>query len=115
MLVKKKRPGEASYIQQTGEAEARVTELKGKAQGAAYREQVDAMGQSGVALVTAIKSLAESGTRITPDVVAGGNGESGGIGGALLGLLVSNMNKEGRASDEAKFDREEVRQPLQRV
>ena len=97
----KKAAGEASYIQQTGEAEARVTELKGKAQGAAYREQVDAMGQSGVALVTAIKSLAESGTRITPDVVAGGNGESGGIGGALLGLLVSNMNKESRGSNEA--------------
>ncbi len=95
---KKTAAGEAAYIQQTGEAEAKVTELKGKAQGAAYKEQVEAMGQGGVALVTAITALAEKGIRITPDVVAGGNGESGGIGSALLGLLVSQM-KEGKGGN----------------
>jgi len=94
---KAKAAGEASYIKETGEAEAKVTELKGKAQGAAYREQVEAMGQGGVALVTAINALAEKNVRITPDIVAGGNGDSG-IGSAMMAMLVANMNKEGKVA-----------------
>src|SRR6476659_5717259 len=43
--------GEASYISQTGRAEAEKVRLMGEAQGVAYREQVNALGAQGVAVV----------------------------------------------------------------
>jgi len=79
--------GEAHYIQQTGRAEAEKVRLMGEAQGVAYREQVNALGAQGVALVETLKVIGEKNVRITPDVLAtgGGSGEgSGGIGALLL-------------------------------
>ncbi|MGH9753006.1 MAG: SPFH domain-containing protein, partial [Blastocatellia bacterium] len=43
--------GESHYILQTGKAEAEKVRLMGEAQGVAYREQVNALGPQGVALV----------------------------------------------------------------
>ncbi|HEV2764777.1 MAG TPA: SPFH domain-containing protein, partial [Pyrinomonadaceae bacterium] len=43
--------GEAHYILATGKAEAEKVRLMGEAQGVAYHEQVNALGQQGVALV----------------------------------------------------------------
>src|SRR5262245_12212072 len=79
--------GEASYILQTGKAEAEKVRLMGEAQGVAYREQVNALGAQGVAVVETLKVIGEKGVRITPDVLAsgGGGGDStGGIGTLLL-------------------------------
>ena len=78
--------GEASYILQTGKAEAEKVRLMGEAQGVAYREQVNALGAQGVAVVETLKVIGEKGVRITPDVLAsgGGAGEGGGIGTLLL-------------------------------
>jgi uncharacterized membrane protein YqiK len=79
--------GEAHYIQQTGRAEAEKVRLMGEAQGVAYREQVNALGAQGVALVETLKVIGEKNVRITPDVLATGSGSgegSGGIGALLL-------------------------------
>ena len=76
--------GEAHYIQQTGRAEAEKVRLMGEAQGVAYRQQVDALGAQGVALVETLKVIGEKGVRITPDVMATGGGEGGGGIGTLL-------------------------------
>jgi len=78
--------GEAHYIQQTGRAEAEKVRLMGEAQGVAYREQVNALGAQGVALVETLKVIGEKNVRITPDVMAtgGGTGEGGGGIGTLL-------------------------------
>ncbi len=78
--------GEASYISQTGRAEAEKVRLMGEAQGVAYREQVNALGAQGVAVVETLKVIGEKNVRITPDVLAtgGGSGEGGGIGNLLL-------------------------------
>ena len=78
--------GEAHYIQQTGRAEAEKVRLMGEAQGVAYREQVNALGAQGVALVETLKVIGEKNVRITPDVLAtgGGTGEGGGGIGSLL-------------------------------
>jgi uncharacterized membrane protein YqiK len=78
--------GEASYISQTGKAEAEKVRLMGEAQGVAYREQVDALGAQGVAVIETLKVIGEKGVRITPDVLAsgGGAGDGGGIGTLLL-------------------------------
>ncbi|HKC62814.1 MAG TPA: SPFH domain-containing protein, partial [Pyrinomonadaceae bacterium] len=78
--------GEAHYILATGKAEAEKVRLMGEAQGVAYREQVNALGPQGVALVETLKVIGEKNVRITPDVMAsGGTGDgAGGIGTLLL-------------------------------
>jgi uncharacterized membrane protein YqiK len=77
--------GEAHYILATGKAEAEKVRLMGEAQGVAYREQVNALGSQGVALVETLKVIGEKNVRITPDVMAtGGSGDGGGGIGTLL-------------------------------
>jgi uncharacterized membrane protein YqiK len=78
--------GEAHYILATGRAEAEKVRLMGEAQGVAYHEQVNALGQQGVALVETLRVIGEKNVRITPDVMAsGGTGDgAGGIGTLLL-------------------------------
>ena len=84
--------GEASYISQTGKAEAEKVRLMGEAQGVAYREQVNALGAQGVAVVETLKVIGEKGVRITPDVLASGGG--GGDGGGIGTLLLLNLFRE---------------------
>jgi uncharacterized membrane protein YqiK len=78
--------GEAHYILATGKAEAEKVRLMGEAQGVAYKEQVNALGPQGVALVETLKVIGEKQVRITPDVMAsGGTGDgAGGLGTLLL-------------------------------
>ncbi|MCA1817385.1 MAG: hypothetical protein LC746_13520 [Acidobacteria bacterium] len=77
--------GEAHYILSTGRAEAEKVRLMGEAQGVAYREQVNALGAQGVALVETLKVIGEKNVRITPDVLAsGGTGDGAGSLGTLL-------------------------------
>jgi uncharacterized membrane protein YqiK len=78
--------GEAHYILATGKAEAEKVRLMGEAQGVAYKEQVNALGPQGVALVETLKVIGEKNVRITPDVMAsGGTGDgAGGLGTLLL-------------------------------
>jgi uncharacterized membrane protein YqiK len=84
--------GEASYILQTGKAEAEKMRLIGESQGVAYREQVNALGPQGVALVETLKVIGEKGVRITPDVMATGGAE--GAGGGLGTLLLLNLFRD---------------------
>src|SRR5919199_4552700 len=53
--------GEAHYILSTGKAEAEKVRLMGEAQGVAYKEQVNALGPQGVALVETLKVIGEKG------------------------------------------------------
>jgi uncharacterized membrane protein YqiK len=84
--------GEAHYILSTGRAEAEKVRLMGEAQGVAYREQVNALGAQGVALVETLKVIGEKNVRITPDVLASGGGD--GAGGGLGTLLLLNLFRD---------------------
>lgn len=84
--------GEAHYILQTGKAEAEKVRLMGEAQGVAYREQVNALGAQGVAVVETLKVIGEKNVRITPDVLASGGG--GSDGGGIGTLLLLNLFRE---------------------
>ena len=98
---KREAEGEAYYISETGKAEAQKMQLIGEAQGVAYREQVNALGANGVALVETLKVIGEKGVRITPDIMAsGGNGDGGGGIGSLLllNLFRDQMNKNGNGN-----------------
>jgi uncharacterized membrane protein YqiK len=95
--------GEAHYIQQTGRAEAEKVRLMGEAQGVAYREQVNALGAQGVALVETLKVIGEKNVRITPDVMATGGGAEGGGGIGtllLLNLFRDRLNMPGTNGDK---------------
>jgi uncharacterized membrane protein YqiK len=96
--------GEAHYILQTGKAEAEKVRLMGEAQGVAYHEQVNALGASGVALVETLKVIGEKGVRITPDVLASGNGDGAGSLGTLLllNLFRDRLKPEHSADDQAR-------------
>jgi uncharacterized membrane protein YqiK len=100
---KREAEGEAYYISETGKSEAEKVRLMGEAQGVAYREQVNALGANGVALVETLKVIGEKGVRITPDIMAsGGNGDGGGGIGSLLllNLFRDQMNKNGDSKPE---------------
>jgi uncharacterized membrane protein YqiK len=102
---KREAEGEAYYISETGKAEAQKMQLIGEAQGVAYREQVNALGANGVALVETLKVIGEKGVRITPDIMAsGGNGDGGGGIGSLLllNLFRDQMNKSGNGNGNAQ-------------
>lgn len=94
---KKEAEGEAYFIAETGKAEAEKMRLIGEAQGVAYREQVNALGPQGVALVETLKVIGEKNVRITPDIMASGGGANGGEGGIgtllLLNLFRDQMGK----------------------
>jgi uncharacterized membrane protein YqiK len=81
--------GEAHYILATGKAEAEKVRLMGEAQGVAYHEQVNALGQQGVSLVETLRVIGEKGVRITPDILASGGGAGDGAGGIGTLLLLS--------------------------
>lgn len=96
--------GEAKQIRLTAEANADATKLAGDAEatakravgeatGDAYKRQAEAMGQGNIALVEALKVVGEAGLRITPDIVAGGNGggDAGGLGAVLVALLTQQI------------------------
>jgi uncharacterized membrane protein YqiK len=95
---KKEAEGEAYYISETGKAEAEKMRLIGEAQGVAYREQVNALGSNGVALVETLKVIGEKNVRITPDILASGGG-AGGEGGGIGTLLLLNLFRDQMAKN----------------
>jgi uncharacterized membrane protein YqiK len=99
---KKEAEGEAYYISETGKAEAEKMRLIGEAQGVAYREQVNALGANGVAIVETLKVIGEKGVRITPDIMASGGGGSSDGGGGIGTLLLLNLFRDQMARSTEK-------------
>lgn len=100
---KREAEGEAYYISETGKSEAEKVRLMGEAQGVAYKEQVNALGANGVALVETLKVIGEKGVRITPDILAsGGNGNGDGGGGGIGSLLLLNLFRDQMAKNGDK-------------
>ncbi len=92
---KREAEGEAYYISETGKAEAEKMRLIGEAQGVAYKEQVNALGANGVAIIETLKVIGEKGVRITPDIMASGGGNgNGGDGGGIGTLLLLNLFRD---------------------
>ncbi|HVE55684.1 MAG TPA: SPFH domain-containing protein [Pyrinomonadaceae bacterium] len=97
---KREAEGEAYYISETGKSEAEKVRLMGEAQGVAYKEQVNALGANGVALVETLKVIGEKGVRITPDILATGGGNGNGDGGGGIGtLLLLNLFRDQMAKN----------------
>lgn len=86
--------GEATYTRETGFAAAEVTEKQLTAAGAGYKVQQEALGQGGLAMVEALKQIADGSIKITPDFLVSGGGDGGnggGLGQALLAMIAANF------------------------
>lgn len=83
--------GEASFIQQTGEAEGKKRKAIGEGDAAGYKTQVDALGADLVAAITMVEKLAQSGQRLVPEVSASGASGSGSLIEALLGSALQKI------------------------
>lgn len=93
--------GEASYIRQTGEAEAAKTKAIGMANAEAYTAQVNALGQIPTALVNISKELAREKIKIVPDILV-----AGGDLGAFQGLAAAlTKNLQAKSDPKAALPR----------
>lgn len=101
---KREAEGEAYYISETGKSEAEKVRLMGEAQGVAYKEQVNALGANGVALVETLKVIGEKGVRITPDILASGGNGNGDGGGGIGTLLLLNLFRDQMAKQSEKVE-----------
>lgn len=86
---------EAGKVKQIGEAEATIIQSKGAATAKAYREQGAALTPEGLTAIEVMKLVSEGKIKIVPDVVAGGDGNSG---GGLVNLLLADLVQRNRAA-----------------
>ena len=93
---------EALRITQVGDAEASVVQAKGAAQAKAYKDQVDALTAQGVTMVEVVKSIAQAGLKITPDIqVSGQNAGDNGLVQVLLADLINRNQTPGAATKQS--------------
>jgi hypothetical protein len=85
--VVQKARGEATYVRETGAAQGAQVQAVGLARAKAYREQVLALGPINTALVNLGQAIADSKTRLVPDILVMGSG------GSLEGLMAQFMDK----------------------
>ncbi len=83
--------GRARAVELEGNAEGTKIQAVGSATAEAYEKQVAAVGQGNLAGIEVAKTIAAAGLKITPDVMVGGGGDSGGnIFSAFIAQLLSN-------------------------
>lgn len=85
--VVQKARGEATYIRETGTAQGAQVQAVGLAKAKAYREQVQALGPINTALVNLGQAIADSKSRLVPDILVMGGG------GSVEGLIAQIMNR----------------------
>jgi uncharacterized membrane protein YqiK len=77
---------EAEQISKTGFAEAEKIMAIGKSTAEAYEQQVKAMGEENFTRFKVTEEIAKGNIKIIPDILIGGNGQSG-TDGSINGLL----------------------------
>ena len=78
--------GEATFISETGKAQAAEVEAVGLARAKGYEAQVRALGQGPTAIINVATVLSKEGMKIVPDVLVAGSG------GSLEGLAATLTN-----------------------
>lgn len=84
--------GEATYLTTVGAAEASKVRAIGTAEAEVIKSKTEAMNQEQYASVEIARALAGSGRPLVPEIVAGGNGESGGMINLLLAKMLKDQN-----------------------
>jgi len=81
---------DAAVLKMVGAAEAEKTEKVGSAEASVIRQKVEATNAESFVAIEVAKALANSGQKLVPDIVAGGNG----TGSSIVEVLMANMFKD---------------------
>ncbi len=98
--------GEATYISETGKAQAAEVEAVGLARAKGYEAQVRALGQAPTAVINVATVLSKEGMKIVPDVLVAGSG------GSLEGLAATLVNVFKPKDVEQNPKTDAITQPL---
>lgn len=83
---------DANVLRTVGEAQAAKTKAVGAAEAEVIRLKIDSMEAGNYAVVQVADSLAKSGVKLVPDIVAGGGS---GNGGTLVDVLLAGLIRDG--------------------
>ena len=82
---------DANVLRTVGEAQAAKTKAVGAAEAEVVRLKIDSMEAGNYAVVQVADALAKSGSKLVPDIVAGG---SAGQGGTLVDVLLAGLIRD---------------------
>jgi len=104
--------GEATYISETGKAQAAEVEAVGMARAKAYEAQVAALGQGATAIVNVAAVLSDRKMKVVPEVlVTGGGGSFDGLAATLIKAIASNGLGEAKPKSSKKEEPEVKTEP----
>lgn len=89
----KNAEADATVLEKVGNAEAVKVLAVGNAEAKVIQEKTNALGQGNFALIEATKSLSNSGFKLVPDIVAGGNNGMSGLVEIVMGTLMADQFK----------------------
>jgi uncharacterized membrane protein YqiK len=84
---------DANVLRAVGEAQADKTRAVGAAEAEVIRLKIESMEAGNYAVVQVAESLSKSGSKLVPDVVAGGG--ANGNGGTLVDVLLAGLIRDG--------------------
>lgn len=98
---KQEADGEATYIKETGAAQAAEVEAVGMAKAKAFLAQVKAIGKTETAIVNALTVLAENNVDIMPDILVAGSNTSSidGLAATLMKTFSKGSNGKETPAD----------------
>ncbi len=82
---------DATVLRSVGEAEAAKTKAIGEAEASVIKLKIASMESNNYAIVQVAESLAKSGVKLVPDIVASGSGTGG---GTLVDVLLANTIRD---------------------
>ena len=92
---------DAAVITLTGDAEARKTQAIGGAEAGVIKQKAEAISADSFVAIEVARSLAGSGQKLVPDIIAGGQGGSS----TLVEMLMAGLIKDVVAARTAKENR----------
>lgn len=92
---------DAAVITMTGDAEARKTQAIGGAEAGVIKQKAEAISADSFVAIEVARSLAGSGQKLVPDIIAGGQGGSS----TLVEMLMAGLIKDVVAARTAKENR----------
>lgn len=84
---------DAEVTRVTGEAEAGKIQSVGTAEADIIRRKIESMDSGNYAIIETAKALANSGFKLVPDIIAGGNTDGG---GGLVNVILANLITKGQ-------------------
>jgi uncharacterized membrane protein YqiK len=92
--IRLKAEGQAAAVRMTGEGDAASIRAVGAAKAEAYRQGVEAVGNSGYTAMQLAATLGEHNVKLVPEIAVSGDG-AGGLVNAMVARLLAGGTQEG--------------------